>query len=394
MAHELDRNLDLSALHREASLRVVYSFIEPGEYEPTLSLFPLSTAIDIGLAKTVQTPGENIYVVTPSEIGTTDGNLEVNVVSAQWRLQHREIEITTYDFDKCVSCGGPVVPENSEIRAETTPCQYCSRSNQSIGSKNTTLSEQELEIEEVSDQVAWEGTPDQMRHEHNTFRANQQTLFGRLINIFNPMGDLAPVEVIETGEAMVGPNEKITYTGPFQKSELLDLFVQIGELQPNDTTAKKESQAGSNDKLPTVPSSYVVEKVEINDRGDYLVIIEADSAKRLPLVVMVDPQGNPSRFAVPLYELMLKGWNLSLPNSEITLNDLIRTNGMDRPVGPTSTRSRDLGLVKVFEWDTDSVRHDKITDVLYDYGLSYDMKYVSADIPTGRVSFLFVEEAR
>lgn len=77
--------------------------------------------------------------------------------------------------------------------------------------------------------------------------------------------------------------------------------------------------------------------------------------------------------------------------SSSTLNEIIRRNDLQKESGPKSVGTEDYGTVKVFFWNTDSERHDAITDELNNNDFDYYGLYVSGDIPHGDVSALHIE---
>jgi flagellar basal body rod protein FlgG len=386
--------LDLSAFAKKTLLEIKYSFDESDEYKPTMNLIPLAAAVDFGLAKVVKTKDDNFYVVTPAVIKTRqESEASVDVVSAEWSGHLQEKEITTYTYTNCVACGAPLVDNNTEeTTQEKIHCSHCNTQNQGTSPQTKKIQVQEFDVESVFEEEGWIGTIEELAKETEVYQANQSNRLKRLKNVLRSKP--APIEAIRAGKDLVTAEQKIIITGSISDSDRKDIFVQIGKLQTIGEKREETHEAVSRGKrYPRIPGAYLLdESTDITDRGDYLLIIEADSGDKLPLVVMNDRDGNPSRFAVSVGDLMKYGWKITTGVFTTQLNTVIETSNLQKTGGPKSVTVGDYGTVKVFEWNSESDRHEAIMDELDDYNFEYSDPWVSADIPLGNVSALYIEQ--
>jgi hypothetical protein len=389
-------SLDLNNFAKERSFEVMFPSEENGEYEPTVNLIPLTFAVDIGLAKIVQAEDENFYVVTPTKINTSHENYSsVAVVDAERSEKVVEKEITSYIFTTCTSCGGSLTDESTEkIMQEQIHCRYCGMLNQNTSSQTEKIDVREIEVENIYEANTWIGTVEDLMKEYKTPRSEKLTLWEHIKQLFSISVVTAPLEVIQAGRDLVSEEQKIIITGPFSDFNQKDFFVRIGELQTISGKGEEERQpVNRGERYPKIPPSYLVEEFEeISDDGDNLLIIESESGNKLPLVVMTDRDGNPSRFVVPLNALQY-GWTIIIESTDVSLNQVIAENTfLLNTNAPNSMNTIPYGRVKVFYWNyNNSERHDQITDMLNNNNFEIDELNISADIPNGDVSALFIE---
>lgn len=393
------QTIDLNTLSKNRPFEIKYCFDEGDEYEPTMNLIPLTTAVDLGLATAVKAEDKMLYVVTPAVINTTQGGeMAVDVVSADWNERLLEKEVATYTFTNCISCGGSLMATSTEeITEAQMRCGYCGSLNKGDTSPKTKkIQIRELTVEHTYEEESWVGTVDELKMEAEAYHANQSSGWGRFKNHFN--SEPAPIAAIQAGGDLVQPSQKIIIAGPFSDAQQKDVFVQIGKLSP--VGEKREEKEQQNEVMnqkkwyPQIPSSYLFEDItDITDRKDYLIIIESDSGEKLPLVIMTDQDGNPSRLAVPVSDLLDDGWKISLIGFNTSLNSIIDNNNLQELGGLTSVNADHFGTVKVFHWKKTSERHEAITDELENNDFQCWDLWVNADIPNGDVSSLSIKQS-